>query len=91
MPDADWFKTMYQPVHPTTAPARDVGRVLTLHRNGHEATLDLRTVPGWGHELRPPPRGVWVLLLSVDGEWRLRGCSGAIRRLSCWTRLGRRC
>jgi hypothetical protein len=59
-PDADWFKNIYGPLQPTTVPARGSGRVLTVHRNRHEAALGVRTMPGRGHEL----------LLSVDGEWR---------------------
>ena len=60
MTNSDWWATVKQPVQPKVAPTRDTGRVLTLHRGQHEAALDLRTVPAWGHEL----------MLSVDGEWR---------------------
>ena len=60
MTNSDWWATVKQPVQPKAVPARETGRVLTLHKGTHEAALDLRTVPAIGHEL----------ILSVDGEWR---------------------
>ena len=59
MTNASWWAHVVQARHADLLPQR----VWSLRKNGHEAAIDLRAVPGVGAEL----------VLTVDGElWRMR-------------------
>ena len=60
MTNADWWATAKTPGQAKQRPARPSGRVWTMHHGTHEATLDLRLVPGLGAEI----------VLSIDNELR---------------------
>jgi len=54
----EWWASCKKPIVPREPPRRLSGRVWTLHRDRHEATLDLRLVEHYGAEI----------LLTVNGE-----------------------